>query len=145
MTVSERELITTNENEQPAIRRIEQVLAQQQSTPKLVGPDGTEIELPFSVFQILKQVIYHLLRGRAVSIVPINKELTTQEAADILNISRPYLVKLLEAGQIPFTKVGSHRRVRFSDVLAYQKQRENERKQALAEIAHISEDAELYD
>ena len=86
-----------------------------------------------------------MLRGRAVSIVPINKELTTQEAADILNISRPYLVKLLEAGQIPFTKVGSHRRVRFSDVLAYQKQRENERKQALAEIAHISEDAELYD
>lgn len=145
MTVSERELITANENEQPAIRRIEQVLAQQQPTPKLVGPDGTEIELPLSVFQVLKQVIYHLLRGRAVSIVPINKELTTQEAADILNISRPYFVKLLETGKIPFTKVGSHRRVRFSDVLAYQKQRENERKQALAEIAHISEDAGIYD
>lgn len=145
MSVLEHEPITANENEKPALRKIEGVLNNTRQAPKLVGPNGEEIELPVSVFQVLRQIVYHMMHGRAISIVPISKELSTQEAADILNVSRPYLVKILEEGKIPFIKVGSHRRIRFADLMLYKKQRDEERQRALAEITHISEDAGLYD
>ena len=145
MSVLEHEPITANENEKPALRKIEGVLNNTRQVPKLVGPNGEEIELPVSVFQVLRQIVYHMMHGRAISIVPINKELSTQEAADILNVSRPYLVKILEEGKIPFIKVGSHRRIGFADLMRYKKLRDEERQRALAEITHISEDAGLYD
>lgn len=113
--------------------------------PRLVGPGGFEIELPGSVFQALCQVIYYMLRGQTVSIIPVHKEVTTQEAADYLNISRPFLIKLLEQNEIPYTKVGSHRRIRFSDVMEYRKHQYEVRKQALAEITHLAEDEGVYD
>ena len=112
--------------------------------PKLVGP-GFTMELPESVFRALCQIVYHMLQGHAVSIIPVSKEITTQEAADFLNVSRPYLVKLLEQGEIPFIKVGTHRRIRFSDVLEYKQRRDEVRKRGLAEITHIAEDAGVYD
>lgn len=154
MAVLDRALITANESEKPALQRMDGVLngdrrkgipKQAGSLPKLVGPYGDEIELPLSIFQILKQIVYHMMLGRAISIVPVNKELSTQEAADILNVSRPFLVNLLEAGKIPFVRVGTHRRVRFSDLMDYKKRRDEGRQRGLAEIAHISEDEGLYD
>lgn len=87
--------------------------------PKLVGPQGEEIILPQSVFRVLQRIVFHMMLGRAITIVPINKELSTQEAADMLNVSRPYLIKLLEEGHIPFNKVGTHRRIRFSDLYVW--------------------------
>jgi excisionase family DNA binding protein len=113
--------------------------------PKLVGPDGEEIELPLSVFQILQRVIDHMMHGRAISIVPVDKELSTQEAADILNVSRPFLVNLLEAGAIHFTKVGTHRRIRFIDLMEYKKHRDEETERGLERIVRISEELGLYD
>ncbi len=145
MAVLEQEPIRAKESEQPALRRIDGVLASPSRAPRLVGPQGEEIELPMSLFHVLRQIIYHLMRGRAISIVPINKELSTQEAADILNVSRPYFVKLLEQGMIPFAKVGTHRRIRLDDLMDYKKQRDDKRKLGLAEIAHLSEDAGLYE
>jgi excisionase family DNA binding protein len=112
--------------------------------PQLVGP-GFAMELPESVFDALCQIVYYMLQGRAVSIIPVNKEITTQEAADFLNVSRPYLVKLLEQGDIPFVKVGTHRRIRFSDMLEYKQRRDETRKQGLSEITHIAEDTGFYD
>ena len=112
--------------------------------PKLVGP-GFIMELPESVFRALCQIVFYMLQGRAVSIIPVSKEITTQEAADFLNVSRPYLVKLLEQDEIPFVKVGTHRRIRFSDVLEYKQRRDETRKRGLAEITHIAEDAGVYD
>ncbi len=73
------------------------------------------------------------------------KEVTTQEAADFLNVSRPFLIKLLEEHKIPFVKVGSHRRIRFSDVLMYKKRQDEVRKHGLAEITHLAEDEGVYD
>ncbi len=145
MAVLEHEPITASESEQPALLRIKGVLNNSNGVPKLVGPDGEEIVLPESVFQLLRQVVYHMMQGKAVFIIPENQELTTQEAAGILNVSRPYLVKLLEQGVIPFIKIGTHRRVRFIDLINYKKQRDAERLRAINEIAQMSQDAGLYD
>lgn len=145
MAVLEREPITANDSERPALNKIEGVLRNEKCVPKLIGPQGEEIELPGSVFQVLRQIVYHLMRGRAISIVPINKELTTQEAADILNISRPYLIKLLEKGDIPFVTVGTHRRIRFMDLMAYKQHRDDECRQKLTKLTQLSEDLGLYD
>ena len=153
MVAPEHDLVTANENERPALQRMQGILNEMRGTtvfnrkdrlPKLVYGDE-EIEIPLSVFHILRQVVYHMMHGRAISIVPVSRELTTQQAADILNVSRPYLVTLLEEGKIPFTKVGTHRRIKFSELMEYKIRRDRERKQGLAEIAHISEDADLYD
>jgi excisionase family DNA binding protein len=143
--VLEHEPITADENEQSALSLIEGVLKNVNSPPKLIGPLGEEIELPRSVFHVLRLVVYHMQHGKAISIVPLAKELTTQEAADLLNVSRPFLVKLLEQGNIPFIKVGTHRRVLFNDLMEYKKQRDTKRRQGLAELTQLSQELGLYD
>jgi len=144
MTVLGQEPIAATDSERPALSRIEDVLGNVNRVPKLVGPDGEEIELPKSVFQVLRQLVYHLAHDRVVTVVPVNKELTTQEAADILNVSRPYLIKLLEQGDIPFTKTGTHRRIRFSDLMEYKKHRDSERRKGLEELTQLSQELGLY-
>ncbi|MEO6892394.1 MAG: helix-turn-helix domain-containing protein [Ktedonobacteraceae bacterium] len=145
MSALERELIAAADSERAALNQIEGVLENLHRVPKLVFPDGEEIELPHSVFRVLRQLVYHLAHNRAVTIIPINKELTTQEAADILNVSRPYLVKLLEQGEIPFTRTGTHRRIRFSDLTDYKKMRDTTRRRGLAELTQLSQELGLYD
>lgn len=145
MAVLEQTPIRASESEQPALKIMKGVLQSDKRLPKLVGPQGEEIILPKSVFHVLRQIVFHMMHGRAITIVPINKELTTQEAADILNVSRPYLVKLLEEDKIPFVKVGTHRRIRFSDLMDYKEQRDAERKRGLTELTQLSQDLGLYD
>ena len=89
------------------------------------------IEVPVSALKMLVEILDEMAQGNAVSIVPIHAELTTQEAADFLNVSRPYLVGLLESGLLPFHKVGTHRRVRFKDLMAYREKSQNARRNAL--------------
>lgn len=100
----------------------------------LVGPGDERVELPESVYRILKDVVRNMCVGRATTLVP-QQQLTTQSAADFLGFSRPHLIKLLESGVIPFEKVGRHRRIRFRDVLAFQKKRDAARRAALNELA----------
>ena len=145
MPTLEQEPITASESEQPTLKKMKGVLRNEACLPKLVGPQGEEIILPKSIFHVLQRIVYHMMLGRAITIVPINKELTTQEAADILNVSRPYLVKLLKDGQIPFHKVGTHRRIRFSDLMDYKRQRDAERTRGLAELTQMSQEFGLYD
>ncbi len=78
-------------------------------------------------------------------IFPSSNSFTTQEAADLLNVSRPYVVKLLEEGKIPFTKVGTHRRIGFGDVLEYKKRFDAERRKGLAELTRLAEEMGDYD
>ena len=148
MTVTSHEPITAAEDEQPILKQMKGVLNVDYNgdrVPRLVGPSGEVIKLPESVFYVLRQVVQYMMRGKAVTIVPINKELTTQEAADILNVSRPYLVKLLEEGKIPYGMVGTHRRIRFSDLMEYKKRRDAERSRGLAELTQMSQELGLYD
>lgn len=113
--------------------------------PKLVGPSGEEVEIPGTVYAVIRRVLHEMSQGNAVAVVPVHMELTTQQAADLLNVSRPHLIKLLDAGAIPFTKVGKHRRVRFDAVMAYRKSRSQRRRGALAEMTRIAQEQRRYD
>jgi excisionase family DNA binding protein len=87
-----------------------------------------ELILPGHVLQTLLDVLSEMSKGNAISLIPQHRELSTQEAANLLNVSRPFLVDLLEKREIPFRKVGSHRRVLLSDVMEYKEKTEKERK-----------------
>ncbi|MGH2410732.1 MAG: excisionase family DNA-binding protein [Chloroflexota bacterium] len=93
----------------------------------------------------MRQIIPYLLRGGAVSLVSVHQQLTTRQAADFLNMSRPYLVKILRDGAIPHTMVGTHRRVYFRDLLEYKRGRDTERQKALDEMTALAEELGVYD
>ncbi|MBS1854117.1 MAG: helix-turn-helix domain-containing protein [Acidobacteria bacterium] len=137
------EPVTLPESEEGQIRELNRML--QLGTPALVGADGERVELPDSVFRLLKDIARNMQLGRAVVLIPENQQLTTQRSADLLGVSRPHLIKLLEAGELPYHKAGSHRRIYLKDLLAYQKRRNAERKAALDRIAKEAFESGLYD
>jgi excisionase family DNA binding protein len=118
---------------------IKQVLKSRKKSAKSieisVTGDEARIKIPGRALEHLQEILQSMADGKTVTLIDNEEELTTQEAADILNISRPYLVKLLESGEIPFTKVGKHRRVRFEDLKAYKKKRQRKRQRHLKELA----------
>ena len=105
--------------------------------------NNEEVVLPAAALELLKGILVQMAQGNAVTLVPIHAELTTQQAADILNVSRPYLVKLLEGGDIPFTKKGSHRRVLFKDIKAYKEDIDAKRLEALDELSALSQELDM--
>jgi len=111
----------------------------------LLGPDGEQVPLPQEVYQVLVEVVEAMREGKVITLVPRTRRLTTQEAADFLGISRPTLVKLLQDGKIPYDQPGRHRRILFTDLLAYtERQREN-RRAALDRMTEEASEAGLYD
>lgn len=105
---------------------------------RLIGPDGTQVDLPEQVYAVLRDVAAAMSHGLAISVAPHNTQLTTQEAADMLNISRPTLTRLLRDGEIAYEQRGRHRRVRLADVLEYQDRSRRERRAALDELSHTA-------
>ncbi|MEN9865860.1 MAG: hypothetical protein RL748_1450 [Pseudomonadota bacterium] len=101
------------------------------------------VHMPTSALRLLLEVLTEIGQGNAVSIIPIHAELTTQEAADVLNVSRPFLVQLLEKGDIPFHKTGTHRRVRYQDVIDYKNNIDSERRKVLAELAAQAQELDM--
>lgn len=101
---------------------------------------GAEYEVPEFAFRFLLQLLQETAKGNAVTLIPVHSELTTQQAADILNVSRPYVVKLLENGKIPFHKRGRHRRIRFDDLMEYKSRDELDREKAFDEMIELSEE-----
>lgn len=97
------------------------------------------VRVPVSALRLLVDVLTEIGDGNAVSIIPTHAELTSQDAADVLNVSRPFLVQLLERGDIPFHKVGTHRRVRYQDVISYKEQIDAKRSKALDELVEQSQ------
>jgi excisionase family DNA binding protein len=113
----------------------------------LVADDDerAEVVVPGEVFRLLIDMLEHLSRGDAVTVAPVHAELTTQQAADLLNVSRPHLVKLLEDSRIPYRRVGNRRKVRLLDVMAYRQADEERRHAALDELTREAEAMGLYD
>ena len=104
----------------------------------LRSPDGQQLEIPDSIYKVLVAAVGAMAQGNAVSIVPVHHELTTQQAAELLGVSRPHLVKLVDAGEIPHHKTGSHRRIYFEDLMRYRDVRDAERSAALRELTRKS-------
>lgn len=111
---------------------------------RVVGPGGESMPIPDTVLFALERVTELLGRGDAITVVPVGKALTTQQAADILNVSRQYLVRLLDERRIPCTKTGKHRRVLVTDLIAFKRERDRERRAALDKLTTLSEELAGY-
>lgn len=134
-------------SESQEISALEKFLAVKLTGAILRAQDGSEVTLPDELLQILSTAVHSLANGKAINVAPVNMHLTTQQAADILSISRPSLVKLLESGEIPFECVGTgtHRRVRLSDLLEYQSHMRAKRRAILSQMTIDAQAAGLYD
>lgn len=106
---------------------------------------GKRIKIPLNALKLLNEILKAMSKGQPISIVPIAAEVTTQKAAEILGCSRPHVVKLLEEGKLPYTKVGKHRRVKFEAVQSYKQKMKSEQKQRLIDMMEADEEAGLYD
>jgi excisionase family DNA binding protein len=116
-------------------------------TLQVKGQKGPEAELVLSAgaVKLLGTILTEIARGNSVAAVAVQAELTTQQAADLLNVSRPYLIKLLDQGNIPHHKSGSHRRVALQDVLDYKRQADQRREAVLAELADLGQELDSDD
>lgn len=104
---------------------------------------GEELRLPSAVKRLLVHLLTEMSRGNAVTIIPIHAELTTQEAADFLNVSRPYLIGLLEKAEIKFHMTGTHRRIRFEDLSAYKQKKDRDREETMLELARQAQELDM--
>ncbi|WP_174186082.1 helix-turn-helix domain-containing protein [Nocardia barduliensis] len=127
-----------------AMRRIKDYLMRHPAeqtirvSPEHAGDDA--LILPREAVSMLAFILAQAAEGRGVTVVPSHAELTTQQAADMLNVSRPYVVTLLEAGEIPFRLVGRHRRIRYDDLKRYQQRAEAKSRAAMDELAKLGQD-----
>ncbi|MEG4441555.1 excisionase family DNA-binding protein [Microcoleus sp. AT9_B5] len=139
------ESVLITEQETEAIKKLQQILSIESAQVKLVTSNGEEILIPESVYNLLGQIVRAMASGQAVSIVTHNRELTVHQAADLLNVSRSFIVKLLDEGAIPYIEVGSRRRILFQDLMTYNQQRKVQRRQLLDELIEMTEEAGLYE
>ena len=109
----------------------------------MVDKRETKITFPFSAIKLLLQILTQMAEGNAVTLIPIHAELTTQEAANLLNVSRPFLIKLLEKKKIPFHKVGTHRRVRFIDLLHFKTHADKVSQKALDDLVKQAQELDM--
>jgi excisionase family DNA binding protein len=135
-------------NDQQIANQLRQILAAQkdgQATLRVLDPrtrKPVEITLSPAMSDLFLELLRHVGRGDAVTLVPIEQMLTTQQAADILNMSRPFLIKLIEMGDIAHSMVGRHRRLKAEDVFAFKASRDAARAAAMQDL--IADGAELY-
>ena len=140
---------TTSANEEGTSEKARRALVSLKSLPEGIhslridvgaGESQTTIDLPTSTLSLVVEVLMVLADGTEPLVMPHDKELSTQEAANLLNVSRPYLVSLLEDGEISFRMVGTHRRVRATDVLAYKREQRSRSKELMEELAHEAQE-----
>ena len=142
--------ITPTEKDAQLALRSSRELAQHlpdsdQQIIKVLDEQGQEttLELPALAIKLLLEMLSHLARGSAISLIPIQAELSTHQAAELLNVSRPHLIKLCEQGEIPFHTVGTHRRILLSDLLTYKKTWLAKRHLTLDELTALSQELKL--
>lgn len=142
---------TTKEDQKLAMSSLQgfQVVSQKIKSSRKIGvrikiqETGEFITIPKKALTLLSAIIQNMAEGKTISIVPSNSEISTQQAADMLNVSRPHLVKLLETQKIPFKKVGSHRRVLLKDIMNYEEQLAKQRESQLDFLSNQAQDLNL--
>jgi excisionase family DNA binding protein len=140
-TLLECESIAANEDERHQLEAIRALLERPGAHRAMLD----NLELPESIVRLLRQIVPLLAAGERVALIPLQSELTTREAADFLNVSRQYLVTLLDQGKIAHHMAGTHRRVYFRDLMEYRRQRDEERRHQRKRLIRLSEKAGLYD
>lgn len=143
MIVEPQEPISVPQTEREQVRRLDRALSS--GAAAVVDPSGQRIELPATIYAILRKIVALMAHDRAITLVPDEEIVTTQRAADILGVSRPFFVRLLETGAMPHHRVGNQRRVYLRDVLAFARKRDEERHAALDRLTRDAFDAGLYD
>ena len=130
-------------SEKAAANQLRKILAANDATLRVLDDERKPLEviLTPALSSLLMELLGHISQGDAVTLVPVSQMLTTQQSADILNVSRPYFISLLDRGEIPHTLVGRHRRVKAEDLFAYKKSRDEKREKALEDLAQA--DGEL--
>ena len=124
--------------------RLLAVLVGEGKTAQIRVVDGDQdITVPVSAMRMLVDILAHMAEGQAMTLIPQHAELTTQQAADFINVSRPFFVKLLEEGKLDFHKVGSHRRVYFRDLMSYKEQNMEQRGSALEELSAQAQELKM--
>jgi excisionase family DNA binding protein len=104
---------------------------------------GVSVSVPPAALKLLLEILGQMANGNAVTLVPVHAELTTQQAADLLNVSRPFLVKLVEDGKVPARMVGTHRRIRAEDIIAFKQAEDERRRKVLDELTREAEQLKL--
>jgi len=143
MRAATRKAVTLPDSEQQQVQAVERLL--HRGVPVLVSPAGERIELPNTVFEVLRTAVKFMSDGQTVTLVPDNKVVTSQSAADFLGMSRPFFIKLLETGAMAHHRVGNQRRVYLRDVLEFAKKRDEKRLAALNRLSRDAFEAGLYD
>jgi excisionase family DNA binding protein len=137
----------TSKEAQVALRALSGLPKRKTPRTILVKADGEakglSVTVPKEAFELFLEILGQMANGNAVTIVPVHAELTTQQAADVLNVSRPFLVKLVEEGKIPCRLVGTHRRIKMADLMAYKETDAAERKAVFDELAAEAQKHEL--
>ena len=145
MTASTLDPITIPVYQKEQVQEL-QKLMQREGRASLVGKGGEPaLELPDVVYSLLLRILQGMQEGKAISIVPFMQDLTTQEAANFLGVSRPFFVKLLETGKLHYHMTGTHRRVYLKDLMDYRQHRDHDKIETIDRIAQFEEDAGLYD
>lgn len=143
MAVPTKRPTTLPDSEQQQVQALEILL--RSGVPALVSPGGERIELPGTVFEVLRTVVGFMSHGQTITLVPDNQVITTQRAADILGMSRPFFIKQLDGGLMAHHRVGNQRRIYLRDVLEFAKKRDEERLAALDRLSRDALEAGLYD
>jgi excisionase family DNA binding protein len=145
------EALTPAEPERAVAEKLNQELERQlalgEEVSVMLSADeaGTQYDLPATAVKLLVKILAEIAKGNAVAVVGLKPELTAKEAAELLGISHPRLIKLLESGKLPFHEVGTHHRIRLADVLAYRRKSLGERKAILREVVALNQEMGLYD
>jgi excisionase family DNA binding protein len=145
MTTSTLDPVILPQSQEEQVVELHKLL-EKEGRAQLVGKGGEpSIKLPDAIYHLLLEILALMRQGKAISIRPYTQELTTQQAADLLCVSRPYLVKLLEEGAIRFHKTGTHRRIYLRDLVEYKSLRDESRHTSIERMARAAQEAGLYD
>ena len=141
-----RKTIIPDEDEHDQLERLARALEGKRPARSMkLTAAGKETTVPMSALEVLRRAAVELAHGNGVTILPVTAELTTEEAANLLNVSRPYVIKLTKSGELPHRRVGTHRRIPLRDVLEYKRKYQERARATLAKLVDEAQELGIYD